>query len=266
MSSAITNTHASAGTCSLKALNVSFSYGAGQVLSDVTAELLPGRITAIVGPNGSGKSTLLLLLLGYLQPQTGKILLNETPLKEIPPRRRAAAISFVAQRPAVSFAFTVEQIVNMGVWSLRQDENEAIPSRWVNDALHVTDMTTLADRTFNELSAGEQQRVAIARALAAHTPVMLLDEPSSMLDLRHQLELFAHFQSLVRQQRKTVAWVTHDLNQARNFADHVIILHCGRVVTSGSPMEVLTPENLEPVYGVRVQLVKDILTFSKLSV
>ncbi|HMD54425.1 MAG TPA: ABC transporter ATP-binding protein [Phycisphaerae bacterium] len=229
----------------------------------MNAELLPGRITAIVGSNGSGKSTLLLNLLGYLRPQAGKIFLSGTPLENISPRWRAAAISFVAQRPVVHFAFTVEQIVRMGTWPARQNGSGGTHWELVNHAMQVTDIAPLADRPFNELSAGEQQRVAIARALATQASAMLLDEPNSMLDLRHQLDLFSHLRDLAHKENKTIGWVTHDLNQARKFADHVIILHQGRVVAAGSPMETLTPATLEPVYGVKVRVQEQSLIFSR---
>jgi ABC-type cobalamin/Fe3+-siderophores transport system ATPase subunit len=250
-------------THALKAVGVSFSYGSALVLDAINCELSPGRVTAIVGPNGSGKSTLLSVLLGYLAPQQGEVLLDGVSLEGFSPRRRAAAVSYVSQQPAVSFAFTVGQIVRMGTWPLRQQEHAAGSSELIHQVLQLADLEALWNRPFNELSAGEQQRVAIARALVQQSPVMLLDEPSSMLDLRHQLEMLEHFRNLAHQKQKTIGWVTHDLNHARQFADHVIVLNQGRLIASGPSPEVLTPAILEPVYGVKVRVQSNVLLFSR---
>ncbi len=277
------------GAAALEACQLSFCYGTNPAAVDtISVGFNIGEVTMIVGPNGSGKSTLLQLLLGHLSPTSGKVAVRGRHLRDIHPLDRAMLMSYVPQTPQVSFAYTVRELVAMGRWARQQRtapvrENaadgsggaavsigtvSASPGSDKTDnaqmiqAMWDMDVHALVDRTFDELSAGERQRVALARAIAQDAPIMLLDEPTSALDIRHQLELICYITNLARCHGKTVIWVTHDLNSARAHADKILILHQGKVAAHGVPNMVLTPEILEPIYGVRVEVRDEMLRFS----
>ncbi len=270
----------------LQAQGVSFHYGADRpAVNNVSARFSAGELTMIVGPNGSGKSTLLQLLLGHLVPAAGHVAINGRHVTQLHALERAALISYVPQSPHVSFAYSVHQIVAMGRWASRQCRASAMaicanvggssqsstagvsPDQLDNDLIRRTmwdlDIHALADRTYDELSTGERQRVALARAIVQDAPIMLLDEPTAALDIWHQLELLDHLKLLTRQKQKTVIWVTHDLNHARTNADRVLVMHAGQAAAQGKPPAVLTPEILEPIYRVRVEIKNDMLWFSR---
>ena len=250
--------------------DVSFGYGVQPVLRQVNAEFPSGQVTAVLGPNGSGKSTLMQVLLGFLQPQAGVVRLGGRPLTEISDRWRASQMAFVPQSPTVGFSYTVEEIVLMGRWPRRgadgplhaalgltgaDDRAAATQAMWDMDVHH------LAQRAFGELSGGEQQRVTIARALAMDAPILLLDEVTASLDLWHQLEFLERIADVAHQRGRCVIWITHDLNQAHEYADQVVLLNYGRVVAQGPVKSVLVPEILEAVYRVKVDLMGKSLRF-----
>ena len=255
--------------------DISFSFAGAPVLENVSVAIAPGRVTAILGPNGSGKSTLLHVLLGYLKPRAGAVLLDNRPLGVIPAAELAATIAFTPQTPAVAFAYTVEEIVLMGRWPLRNRRRgggslESLLGAYApadraaaRDAMWRTDVHHLADRTFNELSGGERQRVVLARALAQDAPIILMDEPTASLDMWHQLELLHRLGELAHRQGRAVGWVAHELNLARQFSDQIILLHGGRVAATGAPEAVLTSAILEPIYRVRVRMEGKTLTFAR---
>lgn len=234
--------------------NLSFGYDAGQpaVVESVSAELHPGRLCALIGPNAAGKSTLLRLMLGHLSPWTGKVRLDEHEVSAMTPAARARLISYVPQRAAASFAFTVSQVVEMGRFALPRDGGV------VEEALVVCDLDRLRHRVFAQLSAGQQQRVLLARALAQSQPagrLMLLDEPTSAMDLRHVHQVMSLLARLTRQRGVSVLVVLHDLNLAARYADEVWLMDAGRRIAAGPWRDVLTPTVLEPVYGVRLDMV-----------
>ena len=254
--------------------DVSFGYGVQPVLRQVNAEFPSGQVTAVLGPNGSGKSTLMHILLGFVQPQAGVVRLGGRSLTQVPERRRASQIAFVPQAPTVGFAYTVEEIVLMGRWPRRgadgplhaalgltgaDDRAAATQAMWDLDVHH------LAGRAFGELSGGEQQRVTIARAVALDAPILLLDEVTASLDLWHQLEFLACLADLAHQRGRCVVWITHDLNQAHEYADRVVLMNAGQVVAQGAVKSVLVPEILEAVYRVKVDPAGKALRFLRKS-
>lgn len=251
------------GNMNMVVESISFGYGDQPMLQQVSAEFPKGQVTAILGPNGSGKSTLMQVMLGFLRPQSGVVRLGGRPLAAISERQRASQIAFVPQSPTVGFSYTVEEIVLMGRWPRRgadgalhaamglagsDDRAAATRAMWDLDVHH------LARRAFGELSGGEQQRVTIARALALDAPILLLDEVTASLDLWHQLEFLARIVDVAHQRGRCVIWITHDLNQANEYADQVVLLNYGRVVAQGPVKSVLVPEILEAVYRVKVDL------------
>jgi iron complex transport system ATP-binding protein len=246
----------------ISAHNVSFCYAHGgrQILSDICFTAKAANLVAIVGPNGCGKSTLLRILIGELRPSAGHWNIDNTPAHEIPRSTAARYLALVPQLASAPFGYTVQEIVLMARhaahaqnslmplgFETRDDLDLAQKSMWAADVHH------LADRPINELSGGERQRVAIARAFAQDTPIVLLDEPTSNLDLFHQLELLHHLREMTKQESRIALLVTHDLNLAAEYADQVILMDNGQIIAAGPPKEILTPEHLEPVYHVKVQ-------------
>ncbi|MDR7110662.1 iron complex transport system ATP-binding protein [Microbacterium trichothecenolyticum] len=229
-------------------------HGAGRpVLADAGIDVRAGELHALVGPNGAGKSTMFGVLAGDVTPDSGDVSLDGTPLGSIRPRLLAQRRAVLLQQNAVSFPFTVEQVVRMGraPWARTpaEDDDDAAVAR----ALEVTDLTPLAGRGITSLSGGERARAALARVLAQGCDVLLLDEPTAALDLKHQEDVLRIARDRA-QEGAAVAVVLHDLNAAVGVADRVTLLSRGRVVASGAPSEVLTAAAIEEVYGQRVDV------------
>ncbi|MEM6785127.1 MAG: ABC transporter ATP-binding protein [Bacteroidota bacterium] len=224
--------------------------GGRRVLDALTLRIAPGTVTALVGPNGSGKTTLLRTLTGLL-PHEGTLTLDGTPLRGWSDRDRARALAYVQQRPSLAFDLTVRAFVALGRTPHRSwiagpsDADRAA----VAHALATTRLTPFADRSARTLSGGEHRRLLLAQALAQDTPLLLLDEPTAHLDLRHVLDLAALLQGLHADGR-TLVVALHELDLAARLADQVLLLHQGRLVAAGPPVDVLTPPNLEQVFGV----------------
>lgn len=223
------------------------------ILEDASIEIHSGEVHALVGPNGAGKSTLFGVLAGDLMPVAGLVELDGATLRSIHPRDLARRRAVLLQQNAVSFPFTVEQVVRMGRAPWRRTPAEDDDDRVVAEALAETDITALATRPVPSLSGGERARVALARALAQATDLLLLDEPTAALDLRHQEDVLRIARERARA-RAAVAVVLHDLNAALGYADRVTLLSDGRVVASGTPAEVLTAEAIDAVYGQPVDV------------
>jgi iron complex transport system ATP-binding protein len=227
-----------------------FAYrGDKHVVDGVTAAAGAGRVVAMLGPNGSGKTTLLKLMLGELRPATGHVSLGGQELARVPAAERAAKMAYVPQRSAVTFAFTVAQVVSMGRHVLPTDRGAE------RRAMERCDLIELADRPMAELSVGQQQRVLVARAMAQAAgggKVVLLDEPTSAMDLAHSHATFSLLRELGAEGLAVVA-VMQDLNLAARYADDVWLLHAGKLAAAGSWERVLRAEVLEPVYGVKLR-------------
>ena len=250
----------------LRAEKISFAYDDSPVLDNVSLTLAPGQLAAVVGPNGSGKSTLLRILLGQHAPESGSVLLGGQRIARMPRRQIAAAIALVPQVSAAPFAYSVREMVLMARYHAHRG---LFPTFETADDLHLADEAMwamdvhhLAWRPITTLSGGERQRVMIARALCQQSPIVLLDEPTSSLDLHHQLELFEQMRAIAATGR-SVLWVTHDLQAALQVAPRTIVMDNGKIVADGPSREVLTAAVLEPVYRVKVAADGDTLKFTR---
>jgi len=245
---------------------VAFSYGPrrvsagggteGWALRDLTCEVRAGEILGIIGPNGSGKSTLLKLLGSILPPQQGTIRLQERALDSFARQDLARIVAYVPQQSSVVFPFTLAEFVLMGRFPHRRTGGvlggfgweTAEDVRAAEQALEAMDILHLAERAIGDVSGGERQRAFIARALAQAPRILLLDEPTVFLDLRHQVDICAIMRRLNREQGLTVVWVSHDLNLAGQYCDRLLLLQDGALVRLGAPSAVLQPEVIESVY------------------
>jgi iron complex transport system ATP-binding protein len=247
----------------LAAEGLEFAYASGPpVLRGLSFVARRARLISILGPNGSGKSTLLRILVGLLAPTGGSVRLGGLALSQIGRAAMARRIGYVPQETLALGGFTVLETVLMG----RSPHTGALGFESAVDwaaargALRLTDTAEFADRRLEELSGGERQRVIIARALAQQPELILLDEPTSFLDIRHQHAIYSLLARLVREESKTVVCVSHDLNLAAAYADALVLLDHGRVASSGSPEEVLRSEILSPVYEMPVEVRLDEIT------
>ena len=243
----------------LVARGLSVRLGNDTILDDVDVTLAPGRITALVGPNGSGKSTLLRALSRILRPSGGRIVLDGEDIATLPTRDVAKRLALLPQRTETMSGVTVGALVELGrqphlsrFGGLRASDREAIA--W---ALDVTDAAQHVDRLVDTLSGGERQRAWLAVALAQRTGVVLLDEPTTYLDVRHQLEVMALVRNLNAEHGITVCWVLHDLNAAAAYSDEMVCLRDGRVLAKGPPATLLTAALARDVFGIDATVIAD---------
>jgi len=252
----------------LAARALTLAYEDRTVVDGLDLVIPDGEVTVIVGPNACGKSTLLRALGRLLKPRGGAVLLDGTDLARIPTKKIAQSVGLLPQTPVAPDAITVADLVSRGRqphqhwWQQWSDEDE----RAVGDAMERTDVTELADRLVDELSGGQRQRVWIAMALAQETGVLLLDEPTTYLDISHQVEVLDLVRQLNHERGRTVVAVLHDLNQAARYADHLIAMKAGRIVARGRPSEVVTAELVHEVFGLESVVVPDPVTGSPLVV
>ena len=241
----------------LDALGVGVALGGRPVLRDVSFQIRAGERVALVGPNGAGKTTLLRALVGLL-PTTGTLCLLGRPVHEWSARDRAREVALVRQQTSLAVDFTVAEIVGLGrAPHLGWLDALGAPDRArVDAALDALDLAAFADRPVPALSGGEQQRVFLAQALAQDAPLLLLDEPTAHLDIRHQLDLLRRVRRLADGGRTVVAAI-HDLELAARFADRVLALADGRLVAGGTPADVFTPARLRAVFGVEAEVAHD---------
>jgi iron complex transport system ATP-binding protein len=241
---------------------VSFAYRDREVLRDVALEIPRGERFGILGPTGSGKSTLVRLLSRVLRPSTGRITLASRDLDAYAPRELARSIAVVPQETALDFPFSVLEVVlmgrapHLGGFGFEGDRDVQAAER----AMERTGVADLADRFFHELSGGEKQRVVIARALAQEPEVLLLDEPTTFLDIRHVGEIFELLCSLSEERRMTLIVVLHDLNLAALYLNRLAFLKAGRVVACGNPDDVLNYRTIREVYDTDVYVHRNDLT------
>ena len=223
-------------------------------LGPITLAIAPGQCWAVVGPNGAGKTTLLRLMAGLSRPHAGRVEIDGVRLDALPARARAQRIAFVPQQAPTDLDFSVRDIVLMGRFPHRSLGlfESADDYATADRAMQATETLHFADRRLVTLSGGEAQRVHVAAALAQQTDVLLLDEPTASLDLQHQLAIFRILRDRAANDRLAVVVVTHDINLAGQFCTHVLLLHEGRTVATGSPKDVLTPDVLRPVYNVEL--------------
>ena len=243
----------------LRARGLRLAYGGRAVIEELDLDVPPGAVTAIVGPNACGKTTLLRALGRLLAPRAGAVYLDGRAVHALPTREVARRLGILPQAPVAPEGITVIDLVSRGRspyqrwWQQWSAADEAAVLR----ALRATSLLELADRPVDELSGGQRQRAWIALALAQETQVLLLDEPTTYLDLAHQLDVLDLVLDLNREQRRTVVMVLHDLNHAGRYADHVVAMQAGRIAAQGRPAEVITAELVEEVFGVRCQVLPD---------
>ncbi|MFF2701220.1 ABC transporter ATP-binding protein [Streptomyces cyaneofuscatus] len=243
----------------LRAQDLHLGYDDRAVVTGLDLAVPPGRITAIVGANACGKSTLLRALARLLAPREGAVSLDGRALHAIPTRELAQQLGILPQSPVAPEGLTVIDLVNRG-----RSPHQTWWRQWtkadeqaVHDALAATGTTDLADRAVDELSGGQRQRAWIAMAVAQGTPVLLLDEPTTYLDLAHQIDVLDLVVDLNRREGRTIVMVLHDLNQACRYADHVIAMKKGSIVAEGAPADVITAATVEDVFGLRCQVTTD---------
>lgn len=246
----------------LKINDIECSYGAVKVLDGLTFSVAGGSFTGIIGPNGSGKSTLLKSLSRVLKPARGSVLLDEEDLYRLDTREVAKKMAVVPQETAVNFSFMVKDIVLMGRSPhlgrfQREGEKDFAAAR---QAMELTNTLHLADRLITAVSGGERQRVIIAKALTQEPSIILLDEPTSHLDINHQVEILSLLKRLNREKGLTIIAVFHDLNLAAQYCDSLILMKKGSIYTVGEPAEVLTADNIKDVYGASVLIRKHPVT------
>lgn len=246
-------------THSLAARALRAGYDGTPILNGLDLSVIPGAITAIVGANACGKSTLLRVLSRLLVPQSGSVVLDGRPIREIPARALARQIGLLPQSPIAPEGITVADLVSRGrnphqgafaCWTRQDDEAVAA-------ALEATRTAALAERAVDELSGGQRQRVWIAMALAQATDILLLDEPTTYLDIAHQVEVLDLLVDLNRARGTTVVMVLHDLNLAARYADHLVALAQGRMHSEGPPARVLTTAMVREVFGLESRIITD---------
>lgn len=234
-------------------------YGESDILTDLDLAVPPGKITVIVGANACGKSTLLRAMSRLLTPRHGQVQLNGKSVHNTPPRELAQTLGLLPQSPIAPEGITVADLVSRG-----RHPHQGLFSRWtkrddeaVQAALDATRTADLADRPVDELSGGQRQRVWIAMALAQGTEILLLDEPTTFLDINHQIEVLDLLTDLNHARETTVVMVLHDLNLAARYADHLVAVSGGRIHIAGPPEAVLTEETVRQVFGLESRVIAD---------
>lgn len=238
--------------------DLSLGYGDRRIIEQLTVEIPPAQVTAIVGPNGCGKSTLLAGLARILAPKSGVVRLDGRDINTLATREVAHKLALLPQDASAPDGLTVEELIQFGRQPYRSLMRQWSPqdNDIVQAALKATRLEPLADRPLDALSGGQRQRAWIAMTVAQDTPLLLLDEPTSALDLGHQIEVLELVRDLA-QQGKTVVMVIHDLPSACRFADHIIAMHEGQIIAEGRPAEIVTESLVERLYGVRCTLLHE---------
>ena len=247
------------GAHTLKAEGLSLGYRDRLVVSDLDLAVPPGKVTAIVGANACGKTTLLRSMSRLLAPRAGHVLLDGKQVHRMPAKALARTLGLLPQSPIAPEGIAVADLVGRG-----RHPHQSVFSRWstqddeaVAAALEATDTVELADRPVDELSGGQRQRVWIAMALAQQTDVLLLDEPTTFLDVSHQVEVLDLLTDLNQRRGTTIVMVLHDLNLAARYADTLVALAGGRVHAVGTPAEVLTEDCVRAVFGLDSRVIAD---------
>lgn len=234
-------------------------YDGREVVAGLDVEIPPGRVTMIVGPNACGKSTLLRGMARLLVPRGGAVYLDGRDIHQVPGREVATVLGILPQTPTAPEGIAVSDLVGRGRyphqgWFRRWTaEDDAV----VAESLRATNTLDVADRPIEALSGGQRQRVWIAMALAQRTDLLLLDEPTTYLDVTHQVEVLDLLAELNRERGTTIAVVLHDLNLACRYADHLIAMRAGEIVAEGPPAEIVTAEMIERVFRMRCQVIPD---------
>ena len=233
----------------LAAEYINAGYNHKTILSDVSVTIPQNKISVILGANGCGKSTLLKTFARLLAPQSGQMILDGKNVSEIPSRQMAKMLGLLPQSPVVPEGIQVMDLVSRGRFPYRQ-----FLKSMTREVMGITELT---DRAVEELSGGQRQRVWIALALAQQTDILLLDEPTTFLDIAYQIEILDMLTDLNRKHKTTIVMVLHDINLSARYADYLFAMKKGRLVAEGTPDEIITPELMEKVYGLACDVITD---------
>lgn len=239
--------------------NLNISYGNLDIVKDLNLDIPKGKITTIIGSNGCGKSTILKTIARIIQAKSGDIFVNNINIKEQSPKDLAKVMAVLPQSPQAPSGLTVEELIaygrfphQKGFGKMKKEDEDIVT--W---ALKSTGIEEFRERPMEALSGGQRQRAWIAMALAQQTEILILDEPTTYLDLAHQLEILKLLEELNRKQGTTIVMVIHELNNAARFADHMIGVKKGQVVCQGTAHEVMTKENLKELFNIDAEIVED---------
>ncbi|WP_286316329.1 ABC transporter ATP-binding protein [Romboutsia ilealis] len=239
--------------------NLNISYGNLDIVKDLNLDIPKGKITTIIGSNGCGKSTILKTIARIIQAKSGDIFVNNINIKEQSPKDLAKVMAVLPQSPQAPSGLTVEELIaygrfphQKGFGKMRKEDEDIVT--W---ALQSTGIEEFRERPIEALSGGQRQRAWIAMALAQQTEILILDEPTTYLDLAHQLEILKLLEELNKKQGTTIVMVIHELNNAARFADHMIGVKKGKVVCEGTAHEVMTKENLKELFNIDAEIVED---------
>lgn len=239
--------------------NLNISYGNLDIVKDLNLDIPKGKITTIIGSNGCGKSTILKTIARIIQPKSGDIFINNINMKEQSPKELAKTMAVLPQSPQAPAGLTVEELIaygrfphQKGFGKMKKEDNDIVT--W---ALKSTGIEEFRDRPMEALSGGQRQRAWIAMAIAQQTDILILDEPTTYLDLAHQLEVLKLLEELNRKQGTTIVMVIHELNNAARFADHMVGVKSGKVICEGEPTQVMTKENLKELFNIDAEIVMD---------
>lgn len=235
------------------------SYGQLDIIENMSISIPKNKITMIIGANGCGKSTLLKTMARILPPRKGTIKINGTSLKELSQKNIAKQMAFLPQSPSIPNGLLVKELISYGRYPHQRafkglTQKDLSIMEW---AMEVTGLTEYSDRPVENLSGGQRQRAFIAMALAQDTELLLLDEPTTYLDMSHQLEILLLLQKLNKEQNRTIVMVLHELNNATRFADHIVGISNGKIAFEGEPKDVITNENLNKIYGIDAKLIME---------
>lgn len=246
--------------------NITCRYGAKLILDDLTLDVEEGTFLAIMGANGCGKTTLLRCIAGLLKPTAGTIAINGTAISHFTPRQMAQRVAIVQQHPQTDLEFSAFETVLMGRNPYQRRLQNESQADWdiVEQCMRQTNTWHLRFALPSEMSGGELQRVMIARALAQQTPILLLDEPTSNLDIAHQFEIMELLRDINRSQHKTILLVIHDLNMALRYCPSALLLHQRRILFHGPMADAITPENILTVFEVKAMIKEGQLIIDRL--
>lgn len=235
--------------------NIDFSYGKHSVLNDISFKIMRNKITTLIGANGCGKSTLFNVMTKNLKPQKGEILLKGKNISEIPLKNFAKQVAIVHQYNTAPADIAVEKLVSYGRiayggFKRNRDEDE----KYISFAMEVTGISEFSEKQISKLSGGQKQRVWIAVALAQNTKILFLDEPTTYLDIRYQIEILRLIKRLNREYNITIVMVLHDINQAIAYSDCILAMKNGKILVQGTPEEVINEDLIRNIYGIDLKV------------
>ncbi|WP_410511099.1 ABC transporter ATP-binding protein [Paenibacillus sp. BR2-3] len=243
----------------LHAEQLSIGYAEAMIVDSLNLTLPTGKITALVGANGSGKSTILKTMARIMKPKSGSVMLDGKSIHTLPTKEVARQLAILPQNPTAPDGLTVTELVSYGRYPHQKGFGTLTTEdrRIITAAIAVTGMESFSDRPIDRLSGGQRQRAWIAMALAQQTDILFLDEPTTFLDMAHQLEVLQLLQKLNELEGRTIIMVVHDLNHASRYAQHMVAIKSGKVISEGPPVEVMTTNVLREVFGIEADIMAD---------